>query len=137
MSKTSTDMSTLTSIRVTKSFQHFRQSYSMIQTPYTQKRRNFPCGGECSPHISATITLFLPNPTTWNLPSGSFPTSIKVTRLYPHFSQSYSLSSPLESQKYRKLYSGDLFSLHLNRHHPYSRPTNHILTSGGLISNIY
>jgi len=62
---------------------------------------------------------------------------IRVTRLYPHVSQSYSLSSPLQSQKWRKLPCGDLLTLNLNSHHPSFRPTNHIPTTGGPISSIY
>src|SRR5271155_878453 len=40
--------------------------------------------------------------------------SIKLTTLYPHFSQTYSPSSPLQSQKYRNFHCGGNSSPHIS-----------------------
>ena len=98
-SKISTDMLLLTSFKVTRAFHHFQQTYSMVQSPNTAKKRKFHCGWECSPLISAITRPFLVKPSVYNLGNELSLTSIKVTRPYYHFSQSYFLFCHFHSQK--------------------------------------
>src|SRR5271154_2967853 len=124
-------------MEVTRRYKHSSQTYSPSSHLQSQKCRRLPWGGSLHPLSQQPLYPFWPiqaRRMQWVDPfqpllklQDSIPTSQKVIpRLYP--------SNLKNSADYP---GGDLFTLHLNRHHPYSRQTNHIPTSGGPISSIY
>jgi hypothetical protein len=108
-----------TSMKVTRQSPHFSESYSLFSPPQTKKFRKLHWGGNALPPISTTSTPFMVQPMLQTLTHGCSQISIKATRRSPHFPQSYSLSSPLQTKKFRKLHCGGNTSAHIS---PTTRP---------------
>jgi hypothetical protein len=87
-------MSPAASINLPEPFHHSSKTYSLHYIHQTQKFTKSTSAGNILPHISPTTAAILVKPMLQTPSNKPQLTSIKVMRLYPHFSQVIPTSRP-------------------------------------------